>query len=126
RDWRPPTLRRLVDDDEGPVMVSVDYRVDPAKRDAFLAALAQLGLERRREGGFAWGIFEDGIEEGRFVESFLIDSWLEFRHLRERVTNCDLMLEEQVHALLTAEPRIDFLIAPEPRTRRWSLRHGRA
>ena len=126
RDWRPPTLRRAVDDDEGPVMVSVDYRVDPAKRDAFLAALAQLGLERRREGGFAWGIFEDGIEEGRFVESYLIDSWLEFRHLRERVTNCDLMLEEQIRALLTAEPRIAFLIAPEPRARRWSLGYRRA
>ncbi len=126
KDWRPPTLKRPIDDDEGPVMVNVDYRVDPAKRDAFLTALAELGLERRREGGFAWGIFEDGIEEGRFVESYLIDSWLEFRHLRERVTNCDRMLEEQVRALLTAEPRVDFLIAPEARTRRWSLGYGQA
>jgi MFS family permease len=123
KDWRLPTFKRPIADDEGPVMVNVGYRVDPTKREDFLAALAELGFERRREGGFAWGIFEDGFEEGRFVETYLIESWLEFRHLRERVTNCDRLLEEHVHALLTAEPHVDFLIAPERRTKRWSLGH---
>jgi MFS family permease len=121
--WQAPTFRRKVENNEGPVMVSVDYRVDPSQRGAFVAALDELGRERRREGGFGWGLFEDGFEEGRFVETYLIESWLEFRHLRERVTNCDRVLEERVRDLLSEEPRVAFLIAPERRLPKRRVRH---
>ena len=74
-----------------------------------------------------WGAFAyPGFVEGRFVETYLIESWLEFRHLRERVTNCDRVLEEQVQALLSAAPQVDFLIAPERRATRRSLGHHEA
>jgi hypothetical protein len=36
----------------GPVMVTVEYRINPADRTAFLAALAKLADERRRDGAF--------------------------------------------------------------------------
>ena len=35
---------------------------------------------------FAWGVFEDMAEFGRFEEAYLIESWLELMHFRERVT----------------------------------------
>ena len=39
--------------------------------------------------------------------AFLIDSWLELRHLRERVTKADRMIENQVRRLLTEVPHVD-------------------
>ena len=34
----------------------------------------------RRDGAYAWGVFEDAADESRMVETFLVESWLE--HLR--------------------------------------------
>ena len=41
-------------------------------------------------------------------------SWLELMHLRERVTNADRVLEDEIREMLIAPPRIEFLIAAEP------------
>ena len=39
------------------------------KRELFLAALEELSRERRRDGAYAWGIFEDTAAAGRFIET---------------------------------------------------------
>lgn len=57
-----------------PVLVTVEYRIDPLSRGPFLAALERLAHERRRDGAYAWGVFEDAAEEGRFLETFLVES----------------------------------------------------
>ena len=36
----------------------------------------------------------------------MIESWLELMHVRERVTNADKMIEDQIHQLLTDTPRV--------------------
>jgi hypothetical protein len=113
--WQTPTFAHKVENDQGPVMVSVEYRVDAKNRSEFLGVVDELGHERKRDGAYAWGIFEDTIVEGRFVEAFLIESWLELRHLRQRVTNADRMLEERVHGLLSGAPQVSFLVAAERR-----------
>ena len=43
----------------------------------------------------------------------LSNSWLELMHLRERVTNADRVLEDQIREMLLEPPRIEFLIAAE-------------
>jgi hypothetical protein len=78
-----------IEDDRGPVLVTVEYRIDPAKRRPFVAALDRLGRERRRDGAYRWGVFEDTADPSRFVETFLVDSWLEHLRQHERVTNAD-------------------------------------
>ena len=62
-----------IEPDRGPVMVTVEYRIDPKDRKAFLAAIAAFGPERWRDGAFAWGVFEDAAEEGRFIETFMVE-----------------------------------------------------
>src|SRR5262249_18798444 len=102
-----------IDNDRGPVLVKIEYRIDPKDSAAFLRALDELGYERRRDGAFAWGVFEDAGEFGRYEETYLIESWLELMHLRERVTNADRALEDEISEMLIAPPRIEFLIAAE-------------
>ena len=121
--WSMPQTHEEIDNDRGPVMVKIEYRIDPNDRVAFLRALDELGFERRRDGAFAWGIFEDAGDVGRFEEAYLIESWLELMHLRERVTNADRVLEEEIREMLIEPPRIEFLIAPE---RGDETRHRRA
>jgi predicted MFS family arabinose efflux permease len=115
--WALPKTEEQIDHDSGPVLVKIEYRIDPADRAAFLRALDELGFERRRDGAFAWGIFEDAGAEGRFEETYLIETWLELMHLRERVTNADRMLEEEIREMLIAAPRLEFLIGVD-RTQR--------
>ena len=109
-----PETREEIDNDRGPVLVKIEYRIDPEdgpRRSC--TRLDELGFERRRDGAFAWGIFEDAGDLGRYEEAYLIESWLELMHLRERVTNADRVLEEGIREMLIAPPRIEFLIAAE-------------
>jgi MFS family permease len=115
--WRAPVLAQKVENNQGPVLVTVQYRVDADKRAEFLSTLSEVGHERKRDGAYAWGLFEDTADTGRFVESFLIESWLELMHARERVTNADRMVEDHVRQLLSATPEVTFLIA-SPRAHR--------
>ncbi len=111
--WSMPQTREEIDNDRGPVLVKIQYRIDLKDRVAFLRALDDLGFERRRDGAFAWGIFEDAGDLGRYEEAYLIESWLELMHLRERVTNADRLLEDQIREMLIEPPRIEFLVAAE-------------
>src|SRR5208282_2925572 len=87
--WRKPVFAQRVDDDQGPILVTIEYRIDPEDRAPFLAAMREIGLERKRDGAYAWHVFEDAAEVGRVGENFLLQSLLELRHLRARVTNAD-------------------------------------
>jgi MFS family permease len=115
--WSMPRTYEEIDNNRGPVLVKIEYQIDPKNRTEFLRALDELGFERRRDGAFAWGIFEDAAEFGRYEETYLIESWLELLHLRERVTNADRALEEGIREMLIAPPRIEFLIAAEREAR---------
>jgi predicted MFS family arabinose efflux permease len=111
--WGAPRAALDIDNDRGPILVKIEYHIDPDDRVEFLRALDELGQERRRDGAFAWGVFEDAGAFGRFEEAYLIESWLELMHLRERVTNADRMLEEEIRQMLKEPPRIEFLVAAE-------------
>jgi hypothetical protein len=124
--WRAPTVARKVENNQGPVLVVVEYRVEAANRAEFLGAVDELGHARRRDGAYAWGVYEDVADVGHFVETFSIDSWLELMHQRERVTNADEMLANRVGQLLVESPRITRCVSSERPHRTWRKRGGPA
>ncbi len=114
--WPTPVLLHEIDADRGPVLVTVEYRIDSRNREAFLDALERFAHERRRDGAYAWGVFEDAAEEGRFVETFLVESWLEHlrqhehgNHYRPRAAKCGSSIplgrHTQGHALCRCSPQ---------------------
>ena len=111
--WRSPVFVQRVDDDQGPVLVTVEYRIDPKDRVPFLAAMQEVGRERKRDGAFAGNVFEDSAAAGRVVEIFLIQSLLELRHLRARVTEADRAVEQEAHRYLLEPPKVTFLVSPK-------------
>ncbi|MEW6645109.1 MAG: MFS transporter [Pseudomonadota bacterium] len=110
--WPAPVLSQPVEVDRGPVLVTIEYRVTAGDRDAFLKAIAPLEHERRRDGAFEWFLFEDAAEAGRFVETFMLNSWIEHLRQHERATNADRVLQERVGSFhATGAPKVTHLIA---------------
>jgi hypothetical protein len=113
--WPVPIVSQEIEHDRGPVLVTVEYRIEPKDRDEFLAAIERLARERRRDGAYAWEIFEDAAVEGRMIETFLVESWLDHLRQHERVTNADKLLQNAVHRFHTeGAPIVTHLIAAEP------------
>jgi len=82
--------------DDGPVLIQVQYQIDPGNREAFLHAVHMIEPARRRNGASDWRVFRDLGEEGRFVERFIITSWAEYVRLRTRMTMTDRQLQGRV------------------------------
>jgi MFS family permease len=113
--WPAPIPAQEIEYNRGPVLVTVEYRIDPKDRNAFLACMDELARERRRDGAYRWSVFEDAAEEGRFVETFLIGSWLEHLRQHERVTNADRLLQDTIARFnIAGTPKVTHLIAAEP------------
>ena len=92
--------------------MTVEYRIRPQDRDAFLDVLAKLEHERRRDGAYSWGVFEDAAQAGRIVETFLVESWVEHLRQHERVTNADRLLQEAMQQFqIEGSPKVTHFIA---------------
>jgi hypothetical protein len=74
------------------VLVTVEYEIDPADAERFVAAMEDVGRIRRRDGAFRWNLYADLERPGLYLETFVVDSWSE--HLRQhgRLTVADLEL----------------------------------
>ena len=111
--WPTPIVADDLEEHAGPVMVMIEYRIAVKDRHPFLDALERVAAQRRRDGAFAWGVFEDAGEPGRFVETFLVESWLEHLRQHERVTKADHLSEERVHRFLLKPEKVTHLISAE-------------
>lgn len=96
--WPEPITANAVGDERGPVLVTIDYRIDAADRPAFVEALHALAPERWRDGGYGWGMFEDAARPEHLRECFYLESWLTHVRQHERVTEADRALQDRARA----------------------------
>jgi MFS family permease len=94
--WPEPIM--LLEPAHGPVLVTVEYRVDPEQLREFAAAMQAVAQERRRDGALRWELFFDAADPGRCLETFLLESWVEHLRQHARVTMTDLASEARVRA----------------------------
>ena len=115
--WAEPGTLLSDPDRRGPVLTTIEYQVDPAQADAFLAVLGELRVARRRNGGYGWAVFEDLEAPGRYVEQFLTDSWVEHLRQHQRTTLADKAVQDIVRAFHRGErpPKVSHLLAPTNR-----------
>ena len=112
--WPAPITKEAIDEDRGPVLIMVEYRIDPKNRASFFKALARLEDQRRRDGAYTWGVFDDAAEEGRIVETFLVGSWMEHLRQHERVTNADRVIQDTVDRFhLGDTPKVTHFVAAD-------------
>lgn len=103
----PPAL------DQGPVLVTVRYRVDPRRSATFLQAMRPYGRIRRRDGAFWWGVFGDVEKPDTYFETFLVASWAEHLRQHDRFTEADREVEAEIRRHVEEEPVVRHLIYTE-------------
>jgi MFS family permease len=97
--WSTPELVLEPRPTDGPVLVTLEYRVPAERASEFVAAMTDLGRIRRRDGAYAWDLYEDLEDRGRFLETFTVGSWQEHLRQHERGTVADLEVERRVREL---------------------------
>jgi MFS family permease len=98
--------------EDGPVLVSVEYRIHETEYAAFTHAIHQLRTVRMRDGAIRWGIFRDMAAPERIVETFVVESWVEFLRERERMTKSDRAILDRARSFHSGEgvPLASFMI----------------
>ena len=92
----PPQFAVEPHPDDGPVRVSVDYRIRPEDYNAFTHAIHKLRDIRMRDGAIRWGVFQDVTDPGHLNETFVVESWVEYLRQRERFTASDNAIRDDV------------------------------
>jgi predicted MFS family arabinose efflux permease len=111
--WPAPAPGTPMTADAGPVMVTVEYSIPRENVSAFSLEIAALGATRRRDGAYSWGVFQDTDDHQRWLEYFLVESWIQHLRQHERVSQADKLLQMRILALHMGPepPRVSHLIA---------------
>ncbi len=108
-----PLVPGDIDPDDGPVVVMIEYQVDPADWPAFRVAAEQLKRLRLRDGALRAGVFSDIGNPAQITEFFYIATWGEHQRQQHRFTREDQAVEARVRQFHTgpAEPRVTHFLA---------------
>jgi len=87
--WPMPLATPEPEPQQGPVVVTVEYRIDPATWNDFARAMHRVRRIRRRDGAVRWELMRDVSDPARYTESFVVESWIEHMRQHERVTVTD-------------------------------------
>jgi MFS family permease len=107
--WRLPSIVDA-DGEMGPVLVTVEYGVDPEHVSEFIKTMRQVGRVRRRDGASRWGICRDLETADRYIETFVVSSWAEHLRQHDRLTRADSQLEERLLRCVLREPSVRHLL----------------
>jgi hypothetical protein len=103
--WPEPQTHGDIEPDRGPVLVTVEYCIAPENSVPFTLAMQELRLIRRRDGAVSWGLFHDAADPTRYVESFVVESWVEHLRQHHRAIASDIEASNRARA---------YHLGPEP------------
>jgi hypothetical protein len=98
--------------EQGPVLIMIEYRIRLTEKSDFTRAMHEARGIRMRDGAIRWGVFQDTAQPERFVETFVMESWLEFLRARERMTADDRLIRDRVRSFHQGaeEPHVSRMI----------------
>jgi MFS family permease len=101
--WSDPNVDIEPRPDDGPVLITVEYRIDPAEARRFVEAMEELRRVRRRDGAFRWDLYADLEQPGAYLETFVVDSWSEHLRQHDRLTVDDLEVTKLIRSFHRGE-----------------------
>jgi MFS family permease len=112
--WPEPPVLIQRDPEDGPVLVTVEYCIDPQQGMEFTRAMQAVRRIRRRDGALRWSLYEDAATPGRYIETFVVESWAEHLRQHERTTVSDREMEVKAWAFHKGDgpPKVTHWIAP--------------
>ena len=70
----------------GPVVVEIEYNVDPDAARTFYRAMVEVRRVRMRNGGYGWSLSRDIRSPNLWVERYHCPTWDDYRRMRSRMT----------------------------------------
>jgi hypothetical protein len=98
--WPDPTLAITPNPEDGPVLITVEYRVPAERASDFIKTMDEMRTFRHREGAISWSLFRDAADPDHYVETFLVLTWGEHLRQHARVTVEDQALEARRNGFL--------------------------
>jgi hypothetical protein len=80
---------------DGPVLVTIEYGIRPEDYAEFVKTIHAMRDVRMRDGAFRWGLFQDAARPERLIETFVVESWIEYLRQRERMTAADSAIRDR-------------------------------
>ena len=109
--WREPAIA-AAREEQGPVLALVEYVIDPKDREPFLALMKEIGRERKRDGAYAWNVFEDPLKPGRVSRDLPVSVGAR-TEIPARPRDQGGSVDRGEGARLSAAPpNVNFLVAP--------------
>ncbi len=120
RVWQEPQVVIPMEHHHGPVLVTVEYLIDPARAAEFVALMRESRRLWLQNGVLEWNLFRDTAHTGRYIEYFIDESWVEYLRRQEHFTAAGETLRQRKFAFHIGDqpPAVSRYIA-EPITRRW-------
>ena len=79
----------------GQILVTIEYRIEPARADEFRALMQEGRRSRLSHGALSWELLRDLDDPGRFVEQIVDPSWNDHLRRLDRLTAADAALRER-------------------------------
>jgi len=100
--------------DRGPVMVTCEYLIREDDAHGFTLCMQDMRRVRKRGGAINWSVYEDILQPGIFVETFIVGSWMEHLRQQDRYTMNDQKIQNRVYQFHQGEtlPEVRYLVAP--------------
>ena len=98
--------------EDGPVLVTVTFKINPERAEEFIPAAHELGRIRRRDGAVRWSLFRDPFDPTLFMETYVVESWLARQRQLERFTVADHAIRNRVFSFHvdTAPPAVSRMV----------------
>jgi hypothetical protein len=82
----------------GPIVVEVDYRVDPDRARDFYSVMMRMQRMRKRIGGFEWSISRDIEDPWLWTERYHCPTWGDYLRMRDRYTQMDFDVQAEAQS----------------------------
>src|ERR1044072_5458571 len=111
--WTDPTFVHEPHPEHGPVLVTVEYLIDPARVEEFARTMQDVKRILRRDGATRRGLFAETAHPARYLETFLVESWAEHMRQHARVTNEDRAVQARARSFHVGDtpPVVTHLVA---------------
>ncbi|MDE8653457.1 MFS transporter [Novosphingobium album (ex Liu et al. 2023)] len=89
----------------GPVVIEVEYDVEPEQARDFYGVMMQMRNVRKRIGGFDWSISRDIENPAIWIERYHCPTWGDYLRMRDRYSQADFVVQGHADAYHRGEGR---------------------
>ena len=100
-----PDVRMPLTPRSGPIVVEIEYRVEPTRARLYYAVMQRVRLSRTRNGAYGWSIARDIEDPELWIERYHCPTWYDYLRQRNRPTQAERDLHQRA---------LEFHIGPDP------------